>query len=57
MGDSISLWTDTRSNIDSGKGLKSGKDTRVIIESDSRIELPSWDSGPYSCSSSISKKG
>ena len=30
-----------RIQTDSGKGLKSGKDTRVIIESGSEIESPS----------------
>ena len=57
MGDSISRWTDTRSNIDLEKGLQSGKDTRVIIELGSETELPSWGSGSYLCSSSISRKG
>ena len=47
----------TGSNVDSGKRLKSGEDTRVIIESGSRIELPSLGSGSYSFSSSISEKG
>ena len=41
----------TGSNTDSGKGLKSGKDTGVNIKSRNRIELPSWGSGSYSCSS------
>ena len=40
-----------------GKRLKSGEDTGVIIESGSRIESPSWGSGSYSFSSSISGKG
>ena len=30
-----------------GKSLKSGKNTSVIIESGSEIELPSWGSGLY----------
>ena len=38
------------------KKLKSGEDTRVIIEWGSRIELPSLASGSYSFSSSISGK-
>ena len=50
---SISRWTGTGSNTDSGKGLKLGKDIGVIIESGSEIELPSWGSGSYSCLSSI----
>ena len=33
---------------DSREGLKSGEGTRVIIESGSRIESPSWGSGSYS---------
>ena len=57
MGDSISLWIGTGSNIDSEKRLKSGEDTGVIIESGSRIESLSWGSGSYSFSSSISGKG
>ena len=57
MDDSISLWISTGSNVDSGKVLKSGEDTGVIIESGSRIELSSWGSGSYSFSSSISGKG
>ena len=46
----------TGSNVDSGEGLKSGEDTGVIIESGSIIELPSWGSGSYLFSSSISGK-
>ena len=46
-----------RIHTDSGKGLKSDKDTGVNIESGSEIELLSGSSGSYSCSSSISGKG
>ena len=42
------MMTDTGSNIDSGKGLKSGKNIGVIIELRSGIELPSWYSGSHS---------
>ena len=44
----------TKSNTDSGKWLKSGKDTRANIESNSGIDLPSCDSGSHSCLNSIS---
>jgi len=38
------IWNDARHNI---KGLKLGKETGVIIESGSGIELPSWGSGSH----------
>ena len=57
IGDLISRWTGTGSNTDSEKGLKSGKNTSVIIELGSEIELPSWGSRSYLCSSSILGKG
>ena len=56
MGDSISWWIGTGSNVDSEKRLKSGDDTGVIIESGSRIKSPSWGSGSYSFSSSIQER-
>ena len=46
-----------RINVDSGKRLKSGEDTGVIIESGRRIESLNWGSKSYSFSSSISEKG
>ena len=47
IGDSISQWTGTGSNTNSEKGLKSGKNISVNIESGSKIELPSGSSGSY----------
>ena len=45
IGNSISWWIGTGSNVDLGKRLKLGADTGVIIESGSRIESLSWGSG------------
>ena len=56
VGDSISQWTGTGFNVDSGIEKKSGKDTGVIIESKSERELPIWGSGLLSSLSSISEK-
>ena len=57
IGDSISQCTDTWFNVDFKIWKESGKDTGVISESKSEIELPTCGSGSHSCSSSILKKG
>ena len=56
IGDLISWWIDTGSNVDSEKGLKWDTDTGVNIESRSGIKLSSWGSWSHSFSSSISGK-
>ena len=48
IGDSISRWTNIGANTDLGKWLKSGKDTRINIESKNKIELSNWASGSHS---------